>query len=90
MKTIIVSLLFVMAGMSASAGPGLNRSGYTPEYVAPEYVAACPTAPPEQPVPASGGCRAGDVCPVGYEPVEKWCWDGSSCGIQCKNMHLWD
>lgn len=88
MKTIIASLFLVMAAVSGNATPGLSMSG-----TAPEYVEVCPTTPPPNPVPATGGCREGDICPMGYEPVERWCWDDWSmkvCGVQCKNNHLWD
>ena len=94
MKTIIASLLLVMAAASAyattdnaSVGPDLKVS------YGPDYVEACPMTPPETPAPSSGGCVEGNICPVGYEPVKKWCWEGWSsydCGIQCKNSHLWD
>jgi hypothetical protein len=89
MKKFLASALMVMFATSALAAETAYVLQPLRVGAGQEYVDPCPT---DGPVPANGLCGDGRVCPMGYEPVTKMCWDGGfrECGITCKNMHLWD
>jgi hypothetical protein len=82
MKQVVASLLFVLVGSSALAA---EISWNAP------YAEPCQSSP-DVPVPANGVCPEGAVCPVGYEPMQKTCWNGGhfeNCGLTCKESTLY-
>ena len=92
MKKIAASMLMLMLASSAFAAEKvfvaepLRTSSYGGEYTEP-----CNTNP-GTPVPANGYCSEGMICPVGYDPVAKMCWDNGwfrKCGITCKNNNIY-
>ena len=54
------------------------------------YAEPCPQNP-SGPTPANGWCAAGQVCPIGYDPVAKYCFGGGlhRCGIACQSNGMY-
>lgn len=84
MKKIIVSFALFICSASAFA---VDNSGYVLEPLSGNRLYAEPCSQsPRAPAPASNHCVDGRACPVGYEPVGKYCWDRGfhPCGITCR------
>lgn len=89
MKKFLASALMVMFATSALAAETAYVLQPLRVGAGDEYVDTCEQ---DAPIPANGGCGDGRICPIGYEPVNKICWDGGfhSCGTVCKNSHMFD
>jgi hypothetical protein len=90
MKKIIVSTLMLVFATSAFA----SESAYVLEPLMigrGEYAEPCPQNP-DAPTPANGYCYPGRECPVGYDAVPKFCWNGGlhRCGIACSSNGMYD
>lgn len=85
MKTLILStLMMIYASGAFAAGNDYMQMNYG-YYTQRPYVEPCEKSGP---VPANGGtCTEGSICPTGYEPKARYCWNGGleECGIICRS-----
>jgi hypothetical protein len=86
-KVILVGLMMMFAGGAIASETAFVLQ---PIIHSAQFVDPCPDSP-DAPTPANGFCAEGSICPVGYDPVAKYCWGGGlhRCGTTCRDNQMY-